>query len=131
MHECPFCSPDESRIIARSGLCFALYDLYPVNKGHALIIPSRHFSSYFDALADEVGDMHALLLRVQSLINEKFSPDGYNIGINCGGAAGQTVMHMHIHLIPRYRGDIDDPRGGVRKLKHNLVEYPENCTHHK
>ncbi|MBP1928938.1 diadenosine tetraphosphate (Ap4A) HIT family hydrolase [Methanolinea mesophila] len=111
--KCPFCHPNENEIIARNALAYAKYDKFPVNRGHILIIPFRHFPFLFDATIDELTDLWDLINK-SIIINETEHPDGYNIGVNIGRAAGQTVMHLHIHLIPRYIGDINDPRGGVR-----------------
>jgi diadenosine tetraphosphate (Ap4A) HIT family hydrolase len=82
--------------------------------GHLLIIPGRHVASVFEATSIEIPDLWNLVCRAKEYLDQKYSPDGYNIGINDGESAGQTVMHLHIHLIPRYRDDMDDPRGGVR-----------------
>ena len=87
---------------------------YPVTKGHTLIIPNRHVSSYFDLTDEEKEDLFNLLEEVKAHLDEQYRPDGYNIGINDGVVAGQTIMHVHIHLIPRYAGDMENPRGGVR-----------------
>lgn len=111
---CPFCPPDSSRVIAANGLALALRDGFPVSPGHALIIPRRHIPSVPEATADEVSAIWSLLTEVRSGVDDELRPDGYNIGINDGRAAGQTVMHLHVHLIPRFDGDSPDPRGGVR-----------------
>ena len=95
-------------------LAIARHDLFPVSKGHTLIIPRRHVGSFFETTADERREMLALLDDARALLDTAHRPDGYNIGINDGVAAGQTVMHLHLHLIPRYTGDSPDPRGGVR-----------------
>jgi len=88
-----------------------------------LIIPKRHYSSYFDAEAEEIKVMYQLTKQCKDVLDEKYNPDGYNVGFNVGKAAGQTIMHLHLHLIPRYEGDVENPRGGIRNLKPNLVEY--------
>jgi len=112
---CPFCSPDPARIIARTELAYAIRDGYPVNPGHTLVIPWRHVASWTDATLAERGEIMALADRLQrELDGGTPRPDGYNIGVNIGQAAGQTVMHLHLHLIPRFHGDVDDPAGGVR-----------------
>lgn len=110
--KCPFCQ-DPSPVFSDE-LVFARFDKYPVNEGHLLIIPHRHFSNYFDATPEEIESIQKALLKGKELLDAKFSPDGYNIGINCGEAAGQTVMHLHVHLIPRFDGDMENPAGGVR-----------------
>ncbi|WP_456383466.1 HIT family protein [Persephonella sp.] len=111
---CPFCNVSEDMIVIKNDLCFAIFDRYPVNKGHMLIIPFRHFDNYFDSTFDEKLAFIKLIDEAKKFIDKKFNPDGYNIGVNIGKEAGQTVFHVHIHLIPRYRGDIDNPTGGVR-----------------
>jgi diadenosine tetraphosphate (Ap4A) HIT family hydrolase len=91
-------------------------DGHPVAPGHTLIIPKRHFASFFDATEEELSALLGALRSAKDRLDRDHSPDGYNVGINQGLAAGQTVMHLHIHLIPRYQGDVADPRGGVRHL---------------
>ena len=121
---CIFCDYlNRKEFIAENELAFAIYDNFPVNKGHVLIMPKRHFASYFDATQDEIKAFYDLIHKIKDLLDSKFKPDGYNIGINIGEAAGQTIFHLHIHVIPRYTGDIKNPRGGIRKLKKPLVEY--------
>lgn len=112
-NSCPFCNHKRD-IISETELSFAIYDGFPVSKGHALIIPKRHTANYFHFTYEEQVDCILLLNKVKKVVQEKFSPDGFNIGININEPAGQTVPHMHIHLIPRYEGDVDEPRGGVR-----------------
>jgi len=91
-------------------------DLFPVTPGHLLIIPNRHIANYFEASAREKRELWDLLEEAKKLLESKDSPDGYNIGINVGEAAGQTVFHLHIHLIPRRKGDVENPRGGIRHV---------------
>jgi len=109
---CPFCS-DEGAVLA-NGLAFALPDRYPVTPGHLLVIPYRHVADYFHTTLFERRAMLALLDLARRMLDERHAPQGYNIGVNVGEAAGQTVMHVHLHLIPRYAGDVANPRGGVR-----------------
>ena len=112
---CPFCNPESEReLIAESASAYAILDKFPVNKGHALIIPKRHCLDYFELTFKEQSACIFLLNSVKKIIMEKHNPDGFNVGINVGETAGQTVFHVHIHLIPRYNGDVEDPRGGVR-----------------
>lgn len=111
-HTCPFC--DKSNYDSISDLAFTKTDSYPVSKGHTLVIPKRHISSYFDCTENERLELWALVEKVKGQLDQAYTPAGYNIGINIGEAAGQTVPHMHIHIIPRYSGDMDNPRGGVR-----------------
>lgn len=120
---CVFCEHNKMKdYVMENKLAFVIYDKYPVNKGHVLVISKRHFASYFDATPDEVTALNELIIQVKKILDE-LKPDGYNIGINIGEAAGQTIFHLHIHVIPRYSGDVDNPRGGIRKLKKPLVEY--------
>ncbi len=111
---CPFCTLDEGRILARNDLAVATPDGFPVSPGHTLIIPKRHVASWFDTTPEEQRAVIALLGEMKKHLDAERSPAGYNIGINDGPAAGQTVRHLHLHLIPRYDGDTEDPRGGVR-----------------
>jgi diadenosine tetraphosphate (Ap4A) HIT family hydrolase len=112
--KCVFCHPEDSDMILRGEKSYVRYDKYPVSPGHLLIIPFRHVSSVFELREDEVADMLVLINKAKEYIKSEFHPDGYNIGVNVGDAAGQTVMHVHIHLIPRYLGDMENPQGGVR-----------------
>ena len=111
---CPFCSLPADRIILESELVAGFWDGYPISPGHALIVPRRHAETWFDLSAEEQAAMTAVINEVRACIEEEHSPDAYNIGVNSGPAAGQTVPHVHVHVIPRYEGDVDDPRGGVR-----------------
>lgn len=126
MKECIFCNiykNDKSKIIAQNDIAFAIYDNYPVNEGHMLIIPKRHFDNFFDATPDEISAIYSLLHDCKKIIDEKYKPTGYNVGVNIGYDGGQTIMHLHIHLIPRYKGDVDNPKGGIRRLKPQKVYY--------
>jgi len=114
LKSCPFCNPLEEDIILENNLCYARFDKYPVNKGHILIIPFRHFDNYFDATKEEKIAFLELIDEAKGYLDKNFKPDGYNIGVNIGETAGQTIMHVHIHLIPRYKGDMENPKGGVR-----------------
>ena len=111
---CPFCCVPHARIVEQSDLAFWIFDAYPVSPGHSLIIPTRHTSSYFDLSENERAAMLALLDRAKESLDQELAPHGFNIGINDGSAAGQTVPHLHMHLIPRFEGDVADPRGGIR-----------------
>ena len=114
-NDCPFCKVEKERVvIASSSQSIAFYDGFPVSPGHALIIPRRHVSSFFDLSKEEQSDMFNLAGIVKRIIDEKYHPDGYNVGINVGEAAGQSVFHVHMHIIPRYQGDVPNPRGGIR-----------------
>ncbi len=111
-HDCPFCQPDG--ILLENELAYAKPDKFPVNPGHLLIIPKRHVVNYFHATDVEKAALLSLLDEAKRYLDEKHAPAGYNIGINVGEVAGQTIMHVHLHLIPRYHGDAENPRGGVR-----------------
>ncbi len=107
--------PESSWIMSNDN-GFAIFDNYPVNKGHALIISKREVASWWDLASHEQSSLLELVSSVKDKLDESLRPDGWNVGINIGSAAGQTVFHLHIHLIPRYRGDMEDPRGGVRHV---------------
>ena len=113
---CLFCNPPAERIFYRDDLVIGLWDGFPVSPGHALLIPKRHAATWFDATLQEQWALTAGVDVAKDLIEKQHQPDGYNIGMNCGDAAGQTIFHLHVHLIPRYRGDVSDPRGGVRHV---------------
>lgn len=123
MAPCIFCRLVETEILVENDLSEAFFDKYPVNEGHVLIIPKRHLANLFEATPEEVMSLWKLMEVVKEELNKRFHPDGYNIGLNIGAAAGQTIFHAHIHVIPRYEGDVKDPRGGVRKIKQSLVPY--------
>jgi diadenosine tetraphosphate (Ap4A) HIT family hydrolase len=95
-----------------------------INPGHTLIITRRHAETYFDADEDERRELWEAVSAVKAQLDLELHPDGYNVGFNAGEAAGQTVMHLHIHVIPRYRGDVNNPRGGVRRVVGSKGNYP-------
>jgi len=111
---CPFCNPIADEIVAKNDLCYARWDRYPVSKGHILVIPFRHTADYFSLTVEEKQSLLFLIDACKEVIEKNFRPAGYNIGFNVGVAAGQTMMHCHCHVIPRYIGDVKEPRGGVR-----------------
>lgn len=111
---CPFCAITRDRILFESDTALAIRDGFPVSPGHTLIIPKRHVASLFECTEGEQAALLKLLNLVRMDVDREFQPSGYNVGINDGVTAGQTVMHLHVHLIPRYPGDAPDPRGGVR-----------------
>lgn len=123
MYECIACNYNKSEIISENKLSFAILDHFPVNEGHCLIIPKRHFQSFFEATEEEVKAIYSLMQVVKEIFDIQYEPAGYNIGINVGAHAGQLINHLQVHLIPRYVGDVTDPRGGVRNLKEVMVEY--------
>jgi len=123
MIQCMFCTLPETEILVENEMALAFFDKFPVNRGHVLIVPKRHLASLFDATMEEIMNIWKLLEEVQEELDKRFHPDGYNVGVNVGAAAGQTIFHMHVHVIPRYHGDVQDPRGGIRKIKRSLVSY--------
>ena len=123
---CPFCNPDPTRVFYEDELVIGLWDAYPVSPGHALLVPRRHVAGWFDASPEEQQALTSALHAARAEILKTHQPDGFNIGVNSGEAAGQTVPHMHVHLIPRYRGDSDDPRGGVRYVIREKARYWED-----
>lgn len=112
--QCIFCNLASERIIAENELCLAIRDGFPVSEGHTLIIPKRHVADYFDLTSDEIAAMQTMMKESKCQLDNTLHPDGYNVGVNVNAAAGQTVFHVHMHLIPRYIGDVDNPKGGVR-----------------
>jgi len=122
---CLFRRIPREQILIDGPIAVAARDSYPVSKGHTLIIPRRHVASFFETTEEERHAMLKLLDEVKALLDSEHKPDGYNIGINNGPAAGQTVMHLHMHLIPRYAGDRPDPRGGVRWIIPEKAAYWE------
>jgi len=120
---CPFCHRDPDRVLAEDDLTVVYKDGFPVSPGHTVIIPKRHVATLFEASEAEQLALLKALNRAKAILDETHHPDGYNIGINHGQAGGQTVPHLHIHLIPRYNGDREDPRGGVRRVLPEKVKY--------
>jgi len=120
---CPFCGPPRDQILAEGNEAMALWDTHPVSPGHVLIVPRRHVASWFEATAGEREAMLRLADEAHRIVSQRHSPHAFNLGINDGAAAGQSVPHLHLHLIPRYRGDVPDPRGGVRWIIPNRAEY--------
>lgn len=114
---CPFCELSAGRAwVLENEWAVALWDKFPVVPGHALLIPRRHVADYFELSREERAACWDLAARMKAKIDALHEPDGYNVGINCGASAGQTIFHAHIHLIPRYSGDVANPRGGVRNV---------------
>lgn len=123
--DCPFCQCHPSKHLLANDFAIAIADDSPLSPGHCLIIPRRHFPSLFDATQEERAALWELLDQARASLLTQHHPDGFNIGINDGIAAGQTVMHLHIHLIPRYLGDTVDPRGGIRWIIPDKAPYWE------
>lgn len=113
---CPFCKIPECDRLINTELVIGFFDHYPVSPGHLLLVPRRHVADWFQATPEERSALMAAIDDAVAIIEThlKRSPDGYNVGFNSGEAAGQTIMHLHLHVIPRFHGDIDDPRGGIR-----------------
>jgi len=122
---CPFCNVPSGRTVDEDDLTFTIIDGYPVSPGHSLVIPKRHVASAFDLSSEEWSAIQQALARGKARLDAEHQPDGYNIGINVGEVAGQTVMHVHVHLIPRYGGDVEDPRGGIRHVIPGKGYYPQ------
>jgi superfamily II DNA or RNA helicase/HKD family nuclease/diadenosine tetraphosphate (Ap4A) HIT family hydrolase len=120
---CPFCEPEPTRIAFQKEKCYALWDSFPVSIGHLLLIPYRHVASWFEATPEEQLELFQSIEQAKEIITAKHQPDGFNVGINIGAAAGQTVPHLHVHVIPRYQGDVADPRGGVRYVIPDKANY--------
>jgi diadenosine tetraphosphate (Ap4A) HIT family hydrolase len=110
--DCELCSQHE--VLLENALAYVRQDNNSLSRGHVLVVPKRHVSSFFDMTTEEQAAVLALLREIQKTIQQQHSPDGYNIGVNIGKAGGQSRMHVHMHLIPRYAGDVSDPRGGIR-----------------
>ena len=123
IRKCPFCPPKDHEVLETHALAVAIKDSFPLTCGHSLVVPRRHVASFFELTAEEKLAIVELLDRAKAALDREYAPDGYNIGINDGVAAGQTVMHLHVHLIPRYKGDTDDPRGGVRWIFPGKADY--------
>src|SRR5262249_39754573 len=114
--DCPFCQLPPGRILVANRHAIAIRDAYPVTIGHTLIVTKRHVTDFFDLSPEEVAGVLELLGEAKGQLDAEEAPNGYNVGINVGRAAGQTVMHVHVHLIPRCAGDVEDPVGGVRNV---------------
>ena len=124
MDKCFFCtSVKQKDFLLENEYAIIRMDDYPVNKGHLEVITKRHIDTLFETTKEERNAIFELLEKGKLIIEEKYKPDGYNIGINQGTAAGQTIMHLHIHLIPRYKGDVVNPSGGVRGVIREKQNY--------
>jgi len=120
--DCLFCRRDDvrlNRISHQNATCFARLDNFPASEGHSEIIPKRHVESFFELTSEELQDAYALILAVRTDLARQFQPHGYTIGINEGRAAGRSIDHLHIHVIPRRFGDVEDPAGGIRQILPN------------
>jgi len=124
---CPFCPPNvAAKVLERCGTVLAIADKHPVTEGHMLVLPVRHVQDFFSMTCEEKKDADQLIQRLRARIEEADpTVTGFNIGVNCGESAGQTMLHAHIHLIPRRDGDIPEPRGGVRGVIPDRRRYPD------
>lgn len=125
-NNCPFCEPELERVFYESDLVLGLWDGFPVSPGHALLVPRRHVQDWLSASPEERLALCNAVAVAYSTILERYAPAGFNLGVNNGAAAGQTVFHLHVHIIPRYAGDLEDPRGGVRNVLPAKARYWEN-----
>lgn len=121
--KCLFCNRTQFKELSSNKSAYAIYDKYPVLPGHVLIITKRHISSWFDISKEEKLDILAMIDSIKKILDLNFKPDGFNIGINDGIEAGQTILHLHIHLIPRYKNDIQNKKGGIRWINPSKAEY--------
>ena len=119
---CLFCT-DPRGVSLQNEFAYSARDTYGVSPGHSLVIPRRHVAEFFDLTAEEVTACMNLINEEKKLLDEEFKPDGYNIGVNVGLAAGQSIYHVHIHIIPRYKGDVENPQGGVRHVIPQKAHY--------
>lgn len=123
--DCPFCRRIRGRkfLLATRRTAVAIPDAYPVNPGHCLVLPKRHEPDFFELTVQEQSDIQELLWELRELLEAEHDTKSFNVGVNVGAAAGQTVDHAHVHLIPRYEGDVPDPRGGVRWVIPDRASY--------
>lgn len=121
LYSSPFLE-NRNRII-EDEIGFVILDGFPVSEGHCLVIPKRVYADYFESTYEEIIGLHKLVTETKSYLDQNYNPDGYNVGINCGEVSGQTVPHVHIHVIPRYAGDMENPRGGVRGVIPSKQKY--------
>lgn len=121
--QCPFCEVTPERVFHEGALIRGVWDGFPVSPGHALLVPRRHVATWFDATRAERGELADAIEVARAAILERHHPDGFNVGMNLGAAAGQTVPHLHLHVVPRYVGDVEDPRGGVRWVVPSKAAY--------
>ena len=120
--DCIFCDP-KRKILAENAHALAFFDSFPVSRGHALVVPKRHALDIFELSDEEYAGCFSLVFPLRELLIARFAPDGFNVGANCSEAAGQSVWHAHIHVIPRYVGDVPEPRGGIRNVLPRKAKY--------
>ncbi len=121
--QCPLCVPDSDRVWMKNDIGFVLWDAFPVSEGHALVLPKQHAASLYELSSEQQAAMWELVAEVRQRLQDELHPDAFNIGLNDGVAAGQTIVHVHIHVIPRYTGDREDPKGGVRWIIPEKARY--------
>lgn len=115
--DCSFCNPgSKSEFITESAMVYSILDRFPVTNGHALVIPKKHIPNYFDLSVNRQQSIWIVVNRVKEILEERYKPEGFNVGFNVNEPAGQSIFHTHIHVIPRYSGDMDNPKGGVRHV---------------
>lgn len=119
MEQCYYCNKGKSTFLLENEWAAGFYDESPSSPGHFLIITKRHVPDYFALTKEEKSGVDDMMMQAKKLIDHEYQPDAYNIGANCGSAAGQSVRHAHFHLVPRYEGDVDDPKGGIRNILPN------------
>ena len=116
---CLFCdraNKKENKNILENDFCYARWDNFPLTEGHLEIVPKLHINSFFDLNNEQLIQLYSLLKEAKEIVQKKYNPDSYNIGINEGETAGRTIPHLHMHLIPRYKGDVENPSGGIRNM---------------
>lgn len=123
MNDCLFCDIMMESKVLDNKFFYAVFDMYPVNLGHLLIISKKHIPDLFGLDEAEFKHLYGIINQAKEMLDMKYKPAGYNIGVNCGDSAGQTILHFHLHIIPRYINDVESPRGGVRNIKKPLVYY--------
>jgi diadenosine tetraphosphate (Ap4A) HIT family hydrolase len=123
---CLFCTPRD--VTRRNELAWCTRDSYPVSPGHSLVIPVRHVADFFDLSSDEIAACFELVRAARTDIDAERSPDGYNVGVNVGRAGGQSIMHVHVHVIPRYAGDHPGPQSGIRQIIPGKADYPRGAA---
>lgn len=119
---CLFCR-DAKGVSLENELAYSARDTYAVSPGHTVVIPKRHVASFFDLTQEEAAACMSLINKEKERIDHEFNPDGYNVGVNVGSSAGQSIFHVHIHVIPRYKGDVENPQGGVRHVITKKAHY--------
>ena len=120
---CPFCDPEPGLLWFENRIARVIRDAFPISRGHTLVVPKVHIPSLFDLQPESQAALWSLVGEVRQRLTEEVHPDGFNVGLNDGQSAGQTVMHAHIHVIPRSDGDVPDPRGGVRWIIPKKARY--------